>query len=185
MNLQKRLSPDKENTPREALSPAQNDSGHHAPKTRTQRLVFTVIMVLVMVYCMTVYNAAIAHGLSWGTFLAALRTMWPEVAAAFLAQHFLGAPIAARLLPQIVDPADKRRIMVQVAMAGCMVFVMAPAMTLFVSVMHSGLTADMPLRWLERLAVNIPFAFFIQIFYVGPLVRLIYRSVCRIGVTSR
>ncbi|WP_411682512.1 hypothetical protein [Clostridium thailandense] len=35
----------------------------------------------------------------------------------------------------------------------------------------------MPLLWLPKLALNFPFALCIQIFYIGPLVRFIFRTI--------
>ncbi len=154
-------------------------NGFRNPKTKQQRLVFTLIMVVVMVYFMTVYNAALEGGLSYSTFLSAFRTMWPEVVAAFLAQQFIAAPLARKLVGQIVDTQSEKRVFVQIAMAGCMVFIMAPCMTLFVNILHHGFSPDMPLFWLKKLVINFPFALCIQVFYVGPLVRLIYHTLYR------
>lgn len=148
-------------------------------KTKFQRLVFTLLMVLFMVYCMCLYNTGRVQGFSYASFAVALRSMWLEVPAALMLQHFVGAPLASRLLPGIVDPASERRGLVQVAMAGCMVLIMAPCMTLFVSIVRGGFTADLLVRWLPLLVVNFPFAFFIQIFLAGPVVRFVHRSIFR------
>lgn len=56
---------------------------------------------------------------------------------------------------------------------------MAPMMTLYVSIYHMGLTPGLLNHWLAKLVQNFPFALCAQIFYVGPLVRLIFRTLFR------
>lgn len=54
---------------------------------------------------------------------------------------------------------------------------MAPMMTLYVSICHMGLCPELPGHWLTKLVQNFPFALCAQVFYVGPLVRLIFRTI--------
>ena len=54
---------------------------------------------------------------------------------------------------------------------------MAPMMTLYVSVYHMGLCPELLGHWLMKLVQNFPFALCAQVFYVGPLVRLIFRTI--------
>jgi len=136
-------------------------------------------MAVSMVFVMATYNSAMQYGFSYMTFVKVLKTMWLELAVAFLLQTFIAAPVAARLLPKIVDPQSKRRIMVSVAMAGCNVLIMAPLMTFYVCLVKNGITLDLPLKWLPRLIINFPFALFVNVFYVGPFVRFVHRTICR------
>jgi len=146
------------------------------PKTKFQDFIFSVIMVVIMVYCMTVYNMALEMGLSYSTFLNALLGMWPEAVAAFIAQKFIAGPMAKKLTFRFLQPGVDKQILVTIAMAGFTVCMMAPMMTLFVSFLHHGLVSNLPLLWLPKLVQNFPFALCMQIFYVGPLVRLIFRT---------
>ena len=61
--------------------------------------------------------------------------------------------------------------------AGFTVSMMAPMMTLYVSVYHMGLCPELLGHWLMKLVQNFPFALCAQVFYVGPLVRLIFRTI--------
>jgi len=54
---------------------------------------------------------------------------------------------------------------------------MAPMMTLYVSIYHMGLCPELLGHWLTKLVQNFPFALCAQVFYVGPLVRLIFRTI--------
>ena len=149
------------------------------PKTKFQGFIFTAFMVITMVYCMTLYNIAMDQGLSSSSFLLAARGMWQEAAAAFVLQTFAAGPMVRKLVPRLFQPETDRPILILLATAGCTVALMAPMMTLFVTLLHHGLNHRVILLWLPKLVLNFPFALCIQIFYVGPLVRLIFRTVFR------
>lgn len=117
------------------------------PDTKFQKLVFAFLMVLVMVYFMTLYNTFRNSGLAYDTFIYPLFIMWPEVAVALVIQKFIGGPAVARILPYIISAKKAKRVYLAAAMGVCMVLVMAPCMTLFVCIMHNGLSARLPLIW--------------------------------------
>lgn len=146
------------------------------PKTKFQDLIFSIIMVVIMVYCMTVYNLALEFGFHYSTFKAAFLGMWLEAAAAFAAQKFIAGPIAKKLTFRFFKPGADSPFLITLAMTGFTVCQMAPLMTLFVSLIHNGFVSNLLLIWLPKLVQNFPFALFIQIFYVGPFVRLIFRT---------
>jgi len=149
------------------------------PTTKFQDYVFSIIMVFCMVFCMTTYNLALRNGLSYATFLEALRTMWPRTIAAFILQRFAAGPAVKRLLPRIVDAAAAKPLMLAVCRAGCTTFIMAPMMTMFAALWNNGFVKEIPLIWLQNLVMNFPFALCIQVFYVGPFVRLVFRLLLR------
>jgi hypothetical protein len=149
------------------------------PRTKFQDLVFTCIMVVIMVYCMTLYNLARETGLHYVTFLQALQFMWPEAVAAFFAQKYVAGPLARKQTFRLLQPGVDKQILITVSIAGFTVSMMAPIMTLFATLWHRGFIWDLPLIWLSNLIYNYPFALIIQIFYVGPLVRWIFRGLFR------
>lgn len=146
------------------------------PKTKFQDFIFTIIMVLCMVYSMTLYNMSLEFGLTYETFKNALFGMWIESVAAFFAQKYIAGSMAKRLTFRFLHPEEDKPIFITVAMAGFTVSFMAPIMTLFVAVLHNGFVVDLPLLRLPKLVQNFPFALCMQIFYVGPLVRLIFQT---------
>jgi hypothetical protein len=149
------------------------------PRTKFQELIFTVMMVFVMVYIMTLYNLGLDNGLTPATFFKALKGMWFEAAAAFIAQRYIAGPMAKKMVAHMVKPGVDRPIIVTLVMAGCTVMMMAPMMTLFVTILHLGFNPDIPIHWLPRLVLNLPFALCLQIFYAGPLVRFLFRTLFR------
>jgi hypothetical protein len=147
------------------------------PKTKFQDLVFTLIMVVIMVYSMTCYNMVLEFGLSYETFLNALLGMWPEAIGAFIAQRYLAGPIVQKKVQGWFKPGHDKPIFTIVAMVGCTVCLMCPIMTLYVTILHHGLTSDLIILWLPKLVQNFPFALCIQLFYVGPFVRFVFKTI--------
>lgn len=149
------------------------------PKTRFQDWIFSIIMVLVMVYCMTLYNALLASGFQADVLRRALYAMWSEALVAFLLQRFVAGILTKKLVMRLVRPELERQIVLVLAMTTCTVLMMAPMMTFFVTWMHHGFTEGFLREWLFALLVNMPFAFAAQLFVVGPLVRRVFRLLFR------
>ena len=149
------------------------------PRTKFKDLIFTILMVLIFVYVMTFYNAGLEGNVTLSTFRYTLIHMWPEVIGAFIAQRYIAAPAVKRLTERIFTPGQDKPIFIILATAGFTVSMMAPMMTLYVSIYHMGLCPELLDHWLTKLVQNFPFALCAQVFYVGPLVRLIFRTLFR------
>jgi hypothetical protein len=149
------------------------------PKTKFQDFIFTIIMVFVMVYCMTLYNISLELGFTYATFGKALLGMWVEAVAAFFAQRYIAGPMAKKLTGRILQPGVDKPVFILVAMACFTVCFMAPIMTLFVTIYHHGFVKEIIPYWLPKLVLNFPFALVIQIFFAGPLVRFLFRTLFR------
>ena len=154
------------------------------PQTKFQDSVFTVIMVILMVYCMTLYNNALAFGFTYHCFKQALVEMWPEVIAAFLMVRLAANPLVGKLMHTVIDVNTAKKTTIAIVRAGCTAFFMCPCMTLFVTIFHNGFSSDLLLLWLPKIVMNFPFALFLQIFYLGPLVRLLFRTIFRKQLSS-
>lgn len=154
------------------------------PKTKFQDFIFTIIMVVVMVYCMTLYNMVLELGFHYSSFKDAFLGMWVEVIAAFLAQKFIAGPMAFKLTRRVLTPGEDKPIFIILVMAGFTVCFMAPIMTLIVSIYHNGFVWNLPLLWLPKLVLNFPFALCIQVFFAGPLVRFIFRTIFKKQLSS-
>lgn len=150
------------------------------PKTKFQNIVFTAIMVFFMVFGMTAYSIAVQSGeLTYGILLAALKEMWIEYVIVFLLVFFVMSKLAAKIAFRFVDPHTDKPMLVTVSVQCCMVMLMVPTMTLIVNFIHNGFTADWLPQWLSQWALCLPMAFFWQLLYAGPVVRLIFRTIFR------
>ena len=127
------------------------------PKNKFQDVIFTIIMATIMVYGMVVYNVALnTGGVSGETFLAALHELPIMVPIAFVLEFFVVGKIAKILAFTVMRP-----------------IMSLAAIILFKDTKTFG-------TWIQTWGMNFPMAICYQMFYCGPLVRLIFRTIfCR------
>ena len=147
------------------------------PKTKFQDAVFTIIMATIMVYGMVVYNVALnTGGVSGQTFILALHELPIMVPIAFILEFFIVEKIAARLAFTVMTPEDKPQF-ITYAISICICCIMCPIMSLIAMILFKD-TKDFP-TWIQTWGMNFPMAILYQMFYCGPLVRLIFRAIFR------
>ena len=79
------------------------------PKTKFQDIIFTLIMVVVMVYALVVYNIALDRGgLTNEVFVMAFGELAVMGIAGFLLEMFIAGPLAKKLAFRIVTPGEDR-----------------------------------------------------------------------------
>ena len=146
------------------------------PRTRGESIFFTVITAWMMVYCMTLYNTVLATGsFTNATFLIALKGMWIEYVIIFLLAYFVSGHIAKFFVFRVVQPGD-RPIFIILAIQTFTVV----SQVFFASIIglyHGyGFTANFVPDYIMTYCKNFVMAFPLQLFIVGPLARLIFRS---------
>ena len=147
------------------------------PKTKFQNVIFTLLMSFAMVYVMICYNISLnMGGMSNEVFLLAfheLIIMWP---VAFVLEMFVVDKISHMLAFRIVTPQD-RPIFITLAISSMIVCLMCPMMSFVATILFKDAGSQFVAVWLQTTVMNFPMAFFLQIFYAGPLVRLIFRTI--------
>lgn len=147
------------------------------PKNKFQDAVFTVIMSFFMVYAMIIYNVALnTGGVTGQTFLMALYElpiMWPT---AFVLEFFIVGKLARALAFTVVTPQDRPQI-ITYAISICICCIMCPVMSLIATLLFKEPKTFG--TWVQTFAMNFPMAILWQMFYCGPLVRLIFRTIFR------
>ena len=124
------------------------------PKTKFQDFVYTIIMVICMVYTMICYNvAANTGGLTNQVFVAALGELPIMGAIAFILEFFFIGKISQKLA-------------------------LCPIMSFFGSILFcfDGMS-NVISRWLQICVLNFPMALCSQLFYIGPFVRFIFNKI--------
>lgn len=150
------------------------------PKTKVQSIVFTAIMVFCMVFCMTVYTISMKFGgLSYSVFAVAIQEMWVEYVVVFILIFFIITRIAQRLALRIITPRIDKPIFMILAVQSFTVSLIVPCITLFATFYHNGFTVDWFPRWIQLAAQCFPVALCLQVFFVGPFVRLVFRMIFR------
>lgn len=147
------------------------------PETKFQSVVFTLMMVFCMVFCMTCYTVALGMGeLNYSVFSTAIKEMWLEFALVFLLVYFAVTKLARTLALRIADPEKDRPTAVILVVSSLTVCMVVPSITLLATFIHHGFTGAWLTQWLQTAVLCFPAAYFLQIFFVGPFVRLIFRT---------
>ncbi len=151
------------------------------PKTKLQEVCFTVLMVLVMVYVMICYNIAQnMGGMSNYVFLSAFHELWFMGPIAFIIDFFLVSHLAFRGARCIVNPEKENPFHFVLAISCTSVAIMCPIMSLIATILFKHAGRELIAVWVQTTVINFPMAFFLQIFYAGPLVRLIFKKTLEI-----
>ena len=144
------------------------------PKTKFQDVVFTLIMASVMVYGMVVYNVSLNRGgVETVNFVLALRELPIMVPVAFVLEFFFVGNLARALAFTVVKPTDRPQVIIY-AVSICICCIMCPTMSLIATFLFK--TPGFG-TWVETFALNFPMAICWQMFFCGPLVRLIFRCI--------
>lgn len=150
------------------------------PKTKFQNIIFTLLMAFVMVYAMICYNIAWnLGGMQNRIFVMALEEMvimWP---VAFLLEFFVVEHLSQKLAFRLVTPGRDKPIFILLAISSMIVCLMCPIMSLIATILFKNPGSELIAVWLQTAAVNFPMALCWQIFFAGPLVRLIFRTIFR------
>ena len=100
------------------------------PKTKFQDFIYTIIMVIIMVYGMVCYNISINIGeLNNHVFLEALKELPIMGVIAFILEFFIVGHLAKYLAFKIVDPKCDKPIMITLAISAIIVCIMCHVMS--------------------------------------------------------
>ena len=143
------------------------------PKTKFQEVVYTIIMAMIMVYGMIFYNVCLNRGVvEVLNFKLSLSEMPIMVPIACILELFIVGPIARKLAFTVVKPTDRPQV-ITYAISICICCIMCPVMSLVATFLFKDHGFG---TWIQTFAFNFPMAIFWQMFYCGPLVRLIFRT---------
>ncbi|MBE5990397.1 MAG: DUF2798 domain-containing protein [Paenibacillaceae bacterium] len=146
------------------------------PKNKFQDVIFTAIMAVAMVYGMIVYNVALnMRGITAGTFTAALHELPVMAPIAFILEYFVVGKIAKKLAFKVIRPDDRPQF-ITYAISICICCIMCPVMSLIATILFKEPGIG---TWLQTWAMNFPMAILYQMFYCGPVVRLVFRLIFR------
>lgn len=147
------------------------------PKTKFQDFIFTIIMVVVMVYAMVCYNIAFDNGaMSGEVFLLALHELPIMGVIGFLLEFLFVGKLAQKITFKLFDPQSTRPFVITVMISSVTVAIMCPLMSLIASLLFNftGVSDIVP-KFLQICVRNFPMALCWQLFYAGPFVRAVFR----------
>lgn len=148
------------------------------PKTKFQDFIFTIIMVIVMVYAMVCYNIAFDKGVGNDIFLLALHELPIMGVVGFVLEFFAVGKLAQKITFKHFNPKSTNPFVITIMISSVTVAFMCPLMSFIASLLFSFQDAAHIIPNFCRICVrNFPMALFWQIFYAGPFVRFIFRLI--------
>lgn len=156
------------------------------PKTKAQRIVFSLLMAFAMVYGMELYNQALIYGgLKTELFAAPFVDIVPLMVAVIVLETLVGGRIAHRLTFRLLDPTKVPTLLVTVFMGAFTCWSMCPMMSLVATLAFKQPPAgELVATWIQTVAMNFPMALLWQLFAAGPAVRAVMRLLRRIPALS-
>ena len=150
------------------------------PQTKFQKFIFSLLMSYIMAYGMELANVAVKlGGMSNAGFLPALREasyLGPFVLPVpNLSGPRVGRPIAFRC----VQPGRDAPFFITLMISSCTVMIMCPSMSLIATILFIGVDAQFLANWFATVYHNFAMALLWQLFFAGPVVRLLFRTLFR------
>ncbi len=154
------------------------------PQTKFQNFVFTLMTAILMAYLIIVYNVAISSndGLVNQTFLIALKEFRIEVIIVFFLAYFIASPIAKKLAFRIVDPKKDNKMLIILSIQTFTVLVMVALMSIYALFIQHLVNSNVICNYITLFIKNFIMAYPLQIFFVGPVVRNVFRIIFKSNI---
>lgn len=163
-------------------------------KTRSEKLVFGVLMSVTMAVGMEVYNVAIKMG--YNTMPGGLSNMvnqvFPDALVeasymwifVFLFSNLWGNRLGHALAAKLIRPEQDNPFFITLMISSCAVLVRCPTMSMVAAILFNVIPAGNPVNqlpaiWVGTLIKNFPMALLWNLFAAGPFSRLVYRKIFR------
>jgi len=149
------------------------------PKTKFQNFIFTLMTVILMSYFMIVYSIAInsPNGLVNNTFLEAIKEFPIEAIIVFICAYFIASPIAKKLAFKIVNPEHDNKMFVILSIQTFTVLIMVVLMSIYALFIQHLVNSNLISNYIVLYCKNFIMALPLQIFFVGPLVRNLFKII--------
>lgn len=148
------------------------------PTTKSQKLLFALLTVVITVPLFVFYNLAIEMGgMSNQVFIASLKIIPVEFLFAIVLEVLIAGPLSEKIAFNIINPREEKPYIITTVMICSTVVLMCPMMSLVAAILFHGVTVELIAQWMQNIVINFPFAFFTQLFLIQPIVRFIFRCV--------
>lgn len=174
------------------------------PRNQFERMVFAFITVIITVHAFVFYSIYVVNGdslraiVGTASVLAAVRTIggiymfgqvmpvWSvvlvEFCVAYAMECLYGSPLSFRLACKNFDPKTTHPVLFETAIICATVGIMVPVMSLIATFLYYPYNIGFRIhtvvvQWLRLMCYNFPFAFFTQLFFIQPFIRLVFRTI--------
>lgn len=182
------------------------------PRNQFQRMVFAFLTVVITVHAFVFYNLYVVNGAALmsvnhtsdvieainhqggvymlGTYFPIWAVILVEFCLAYLLENIMGCPCSFKLASRIFDPKTTHPMLFESAIICATVGLMCPAMSLLAAVMYypyyEGFNfITLLANWIKLVCFNFPFAFFSQLFFIQPFVRVLFKNIFRRDIKKR
>lgn len=182
------------------------------PRNQFQRMVFAFLTVIVTVHAYVLYSLYVVNGsllmeltgqysvsgainaqggvYMFGTMLPVWAVILVEFCFAYSLECLAGSPLSFRMASKMFDPRKTHPMIFETVIISCTVLIMCPLMSLIAAFLYYPYYAGFHVmtllaNWFKLVCSNFPFAFFSQLFFIQPLVRLVFRLLFRKDIASR
>ena len=164
------------------------------PETKTEKIIFGVLMSVTMAIGMEVYNVAIKMGYNampgglsnmtnqvFPDALVEATYMWIFV---FLFSNLWGNRLGHALAARIIRPEQDNPFFITLMISSCTVLVMCPTMSMVAAILFNVILAgnpvsQLPAIWVGTVIKNFPMALLWNLFAAGPFSRLVHGKIFR------
>lgn len=182
------------------------------PRNQFQRMVFAFLTVLVTVHSYVFYSLYVVNGntlllltgadsvihaiqtqggvYTFGRMLPIWAVILIEFCFAYSLECIIGSPCSFRLASKVFDPQTTHPMIFESAIICATVGLMCPAMSFlaawFYYPYYNGFCIwTLLANWLKLVCFNFPFAFFTQLFFIQPFVRITFKFLFRKDIANR
>lgn len=182
------------------------------PRNQFQRMVFAFITVVITVHAYVFYSLYVVNGNTltevnqttsvlaalnkqggvymFGTYLPIWACVLIEFCFAYLLENLVGSPASFKLACRVFHPAKNHPMIFETAIICATVGIMCPMMSLIAAFLYYPYYMGFHIltllaNWLKLVCFNFPFAFFTQLFFIQPAVRVIFKTIFRKDIANR
>ena len=182
------------------------------PRNQLQRMIFAFITVIITVHAYVFYSLYVVNGnvlmqingtnsviaainkqggvYMFGKYLPIWACILIEFCLAYLLENVMGSPLSFKLASRVFNPVKNHPMMFETAIICATVGLMCPAMSFIAAWLYYPYYAGFNIftllaNWLKLVCFNFPFAYFTQLFFIQPLVRVIFKALFRKDIEAR
>ncbi len=174
------------------------------PKTQFQRMMFALITVVITVHAYVFYSLYVVNGSTlmtmtqtsyvldaiaklggvymFGRYVPIWTVIVVEFCFAYILELIIGSPLSFRLASRVFDIQNTHPVIFETAIICATVGLMCPMMSLIAAIIYypfyTGFHfATLLANWIKLVCFNFPFAFFTQVFFIQPFVRVVFKFI--------
>ena len=182
------------------------------PQNQFQRMVFAFLTVIITVHAYVFYSLYVVNGSTLmavtgeSSVISAVNKLggvymfahyvpiWAvvliEFCFAFGLEMLMGSPCSFKLASRIFDPRKNHPMIFESAIICATVGLMCPVMSFLAAIFYYPYYMDFNIftllaNWLKLMCYNFPFAFFSQMFFIQPFVRVLFKTLFRKQIKER